>query len=91
MCSSDLAYMFTSRCGAGFDCIGIYRSVKKLADGDPDPATGEKRKISITWRMEAVPAFLALQDGKVVATATIDGFGGRVMAAATSAAQATAP
>ena len=41
--------------------------------------------------MEAVPAFLALQDGKVVATATIDGFGGRVMAAATSAAQATAP
>ena len=85
------AYMFTSRCGAGFDCIGIYRSVKKLADGDPDPATGEKRKISITWRMEAVPAFLALQDGKVVATATIDGFGGRVMAAATSAAQATAP
>jgi len=72
------SYLFTSRCGGGFDCIGIYHGVKKLADWDPDPATGQNRKISITWRMEAVPAFLATPDGKILATASTDGLGGRI-------------
>lgn len=72
------AYMYTSRCGGGFDCIGIYRSVQKLADADPDPVTGKNRLISTTWRMEAVPAYLASPDGTVLASATADGLGGRI-------------
>ena len=72
------AYMFTSRCGAGFDCVGIYTSVSKMADADPDPKTGKNQSISITWRMEAVPAFLATPEGKVLASASLDGLGGKV-------------
>jgi len=70
-------YMYTSRCVVA-DCVGTYRSVEKLADYDPDPVTGKNRMISVTWRMEAVPAFLATTDGKVVATATGAGLGGKV-------------
>ena len=62
------AYMYTARCGGAFDCVGIYRSLERLADYDPDPATHQNRRISITWRMEAVPAFVATEEGKVLAT-----------------------
>ncbi len=72
------AYMYTARCGGGFDCVGMYRALEKLADDDPDPVTGTNRMISITWRMEAVPAFLATEDGKVLATASPQGLGGVV-------------
>jgi len=71
------AYMFTSRCGAGFDCVGVYRSVQKFADHSPDSA-GKNQKISVTWRMEAVPAYLATSDGKVLANATSNGLGGKI-------------
>jgi hypothetical protein len=72
------AYMYTARCGGGFDCVGIYRSLEKLADYDPDPVTGKNRMISITWRMEAVPAFLASEDGKVLANPSATGLGGQI-------------
>jgi len=71
------AYMFTSRCGAGFDCVGVYRSVQKLADYAPDSA-GRNQKISLTWRMEAVPAYLATSDGKVLSNASGNGLGGKI-------------
>ena len=71
------AYTFTARPGAGADSVGLYWALKRLADADPDPKTGENRKISITWRIEAVPAFLATNaDGKVVASASRQGLGG---------------
>jgi hypothetical protein len=70
--------MYTARCGGGFDCVGMYRALEKLADYDPDPVTLKNRMISITWRMEAVPAFLATEDGKVLATATTQALGGVV-------------
>jgi len=64
-------YMMTSRPGHGADAIGIYHAVKKMADADPDPITGQNRKISSTWRVEAVPAYLLQTDGHIVADAVM--------------------
>ncbi len=72
------AYMYTARPGSGADGVGMYRALEKLADADPDPVTGQNRLISTAWRLEAVPAFLATEEGKIVATASGDGLGGKV-------------
>ena len=37
------------------------------ADSDPDPKTGQNRYISGTFRMEALPAYLARLDGSLIA------------------------
>jgi hypothetical protein len=60
-------YMYTSRPPNGADSIGLFWAVKKMADSNPDPKTGENRDISGTFRMEALPAYLAQVDGKIVA------------------------
>jgi hypothetical protein len=60
-------YMYTSRPPNGADSIGLFWAVKKMADSNPDPKTGENRDISGTFRMEALPAYLAQPDGKIVA------------------------
>jgi hypothetical protein len=65
-------YMYTARSGNNADTIGLFWAVKKMADSDSDPATGEKRYISSTYRMEAVPAYLAQPDGVVVAAPVFD-------------------
>lgn len=85
-------YMYTARPGSGADGVGFYRALEKLADADPDPISGKNRLISTTWRMEAVPAYLATADGKIVASASDAGLGGQVHAALASNAggQATA-
>ncbi len=85
------SYMYTSRCVVA-DCVGQYRLLKKLADYDADPATGQNRKISLTYRMEAVPAYLATEDGKIIGTSTTAGLGGKVQAAfASNASSAQTP
>ena len=61
------AYMFTSRPATG-DAVSFYQSLKKMADFDPDPKTGQNRKISGTFRMEAVPAYIATAKGEIVAS-----------------------
>lgn len=72
-------YCFTARPAGGADGVALYHALKKLADYDPDPVTGQNRKISMTWRLEAVPVFLAtLEDKKVVAVASEDGLGGKI-------------
>ena len=43
---------------AGIDCAGQYVTLKKLADGDRDPATGQCRKISYAYELIGVPAFV---------------------------------
>ena len=73
-------YMYTARPGSGADGVGFYRALEKLADADPDPVTGKNRLISTTWRMEAVPAYLATEDGKVLARASSEGLGGQIHA-----------
>lgn len=45
------------------DMPGLYYALKRMADYDPDPHTGENRAISGTYRMEMVPAFLLPRDG----------------------------
>jgi len=70
------SYQCTSRPASNCDGVGFYRTLQKFADADPDPVTGKNRLISTTWRMEAVPAYLATIDGKVVATASSAGLGG---------------
>ena len=39
------------------DAPGIYYSLMRHADGNPDPATGEFTSISSAWRIDAVPVF----------------------------------
>ncbi|HEY4368827.1 MAG TPA: hypothetical protein VGN07_16450 [Steroidobacteraceae bacterium] len=41
------------------DVPGFYHLMKRYADADPDPATGQNRSISATYYLEAVPAFVA--------------------------------
>ncbi len=50
-------YMYTARPANGADSIGLYHALKKFADSDPDPKTGQNRYISGTFRMEALPAY----------------------------------
>jgi hypothetical protein len=50
------------------DLAGSYNALKRLADGPPDPVTGERTSISAAYRFQAVPAFLATSSGTVVAT-----------------------
>jgi hypothetical protein len=43
--------------GFGVDAPALYYALRKTADADPDPKTGENRAISAAYRIEAVPAF----------------------------------
>ena len=49
---------WTTEHAAGVDLPGLYYGLKKFADFDPDPKTGENRAISGTWRFDAVPAYI---------------------------------
>ena len=77
-------YLYTAR-PATADPVAFYWNLQKLADADPDPATGQNRRISTAWRMEAVPAFLAKVDGTIIAQATSASLGRVVKQAATAA------
>ena len=54
---------------AQVDLPGVYYAMKRLADGVPDPETGENTAISAAYFLEAVPAFHATLAGEVVAHA----------------------
>jgi hypothetical protein len=69
---------YTARPAASADGVGIYRAMEKLADAGPDPVTGKNQLISTTWRVEAVPAFLATTDGKILAVASAGALGGKL-------------
>jgi hypothetical protein len=47
---------------AGINIQGVYYALKKMADADPDPKTGENRAISTAWRITAVPSILVSPD-----------------------------
>jgi hypothetical protein len=53
------------------DLPGVYNSMKRLADANPDPATGQNRAISAAYYIEAAPVFHTSVDGRVVSTAHI--------------------
>ena len=54
---------------AQVDLAGVYYAMRRLADGAPDPRTGENTAISAAYFLEAVPAFHATLAGEVVADA----------------------
>ena len=41
-----------------WSCPALYRAAHELADGYPDPKTGECSAISAAFRMDALPAFV---------------------------------
>lgn len=51
------------------DLPGVYYAMKRLADGVPDPATGNNTAISATYWLQAVPAFHTDMSGGVVSVA----------------------
>lgn len=53
----------------GTDIPGMYHALLRMADAEPDPATGVSARISATYHLEAVPAFLAGTDGAIIAIA----------------------
>lgn len=53
------------------DLPGVYYAMKRNADADPDPVTGQNRRISAAYYIEAVPVFLTSMDGRVVGTASL--------------------
>jgi hypothetical protein len=42
----------------GFMCAGIYHAIPRMADGHPDPETGQCTSISTAVHFEATPAFV---------------------------------
>ncbi|MBY0509723.1 MAG: hypothetical protein K2P94_06180 [Rhodospirillaceae bacterium] len=48
----------TNEINVGVDVPGIYYTLKRLADADPDPKTGENRRISASYSMAGIPAFI---------------------------------
>ena len=42
----------------GYTCPGKYYAIQRLADGHPDPQTGQCRSISVLHSVRAVPAFV---------------------------------
>jgi hypothetical protein len=54
----------------GIDLPTFYYQLERYADGDPDPKTGKNRRISASYRLRAVPAFVLAPDySKVVQVA----------------------
>jgi len=49
----------------GIDVPGLYWALRHLADADPDPVTGQNRRISVAWQFTAVPAFVVRAAGPV--------------------------
>lgn len=49
---------FGAAVGAGIDCAAQYNTLKKLADGGRDPATGQCTTVSAAFDVAAVPAFV---------------------------------
>lgn len=41
------------------DIPGYYHLLKRYADADPDPVTGQNQAISVTYYIKAIPAFVA--------------------------------
>lgn len=46
--------------------LGLWHGLSQMADARPDPKTGRNTAISVTYRIESVPAFVARADGKLI-------------------------
>lgn len=48
----------------GLNLPGIYYALRRLADAEPDPKTGQNMSISTAYRFEAIPAILVPNTGQ---------------------------
>ena len=48
------------------DLPGIYYALKRLADAEPDPATGQMTAISAAYWIKAIPAYHTDGNGKLI-------------------------
>ena len=48
------------------DLIGVFYDMKRFADAEPDPITGENTAISAAYFIEAVPAFHVDENGMLL-------------------------
>lgn len=56
----------TNEINLSVDVPGIYYALKRLADSEPDPKTRENARISASYTLEGIPAFIDHpKDGKV--------------------------
>lgn len=53
------------------DLPGVYYAMRRLADADPDPQTGQNRAISAAYYLEAAPVFHTNLEGGLTARAHI--------------------
>jgi len=53
----------------GYMCAGVYNALPRVADGHPDPKTGQCTSISTVIKFEAVPAFVIQPEKVAQATA----------------------
>lgn len=51
-----------------FSCPAVYVAAKELADGFPDPETGECTALSSSYDIEAIPAFIIREDDDSLTT-----------------------
>jgi hypothetical protein len=49
---------YVTEYAASVDIPGIYYALKKTADADPEPETGQNTRISAAFKLEAVPAYV---------------------------------
>lgn len=56
---------------AQFSCPALYRAARELADGHPDPRTGECTALSAAYSIEAVRAFVNLEAKPLGAPLTV--------------------
>jgi len=56
-----------------FSCPAIYTAAHELADGYPDPETGECTALSSSYSIEAIPAFIVKPEKDDVKTSEADG------------------
>jgi hypothetical protein len=73
----DINFMYGSRgypaeSNLGVDMPSMYKTLRALADADPDPKTGQNRAISTAYQVEAVPAFIVPVPGGVAANTDTD-------------------
>jgi len=58
-------YFAFSHNGIVGDRPGLWHAMKKAADHDPDPRTGQNLGISVAYRLTAIPAFVAVADPRL--------------------------
>ncbi len=55
----------------GYMCAGVYHAIPRVADGHPDPDTGQCTTVSTLIDFEAVPAFVIKPDAVAPSTASL--------------------